>query len=619
MKHTYLKLTDNQVAALKSNGCNAEKWDNIEVCEGFNPAFVRNVYFGGHVKIGDIDDSTVNVYGISKHLGLYNCSIYNSFIGNNVYISNIGSHIANYNIEDNVVIENVGTIACESESSFGNGVEVSSVNEAGGREVPIYDGLTSQVAYIIAMYRHRPTTVKRLCDMILEYAESVTSDRGVIGEGVVITNSTSIVNVKIGPYAVINSVSSLREGTVNSSKESPSTVGVDVIASDFIMACSSTVDTGSMLRRCFVGEGTMIENGFSAENSLFFANCHCNHGEACAVFAGPYTVTHHRATLLIAGYFSFFNAGSGANQSNHMYKSGPVHQGVHLRGCKFGSDAYILLPARTGAFTVVTGRHYSHYDTAEMPFSYIVDEEGESHLVPGINLRSCGTARDVKKWPKRDKRKGVAHDIINFEMMTPYTADRIMTAIGIIQVLLAKNPTLEVVTWNRVKIKQSRLRKGLMFYRQAINSYLSKLISEGVTVSGDYMPHGNVEEWTDIGGMIAPKSMITELLDDIDKGDVNDLSEVLTRLSLINDNYGQYVNDWVPYALSVVLSKSHDMITEKDIASIVKQGESDAKSLERAIMLDAGKDRAPLMAIGYGIDSRDEGEIAADFADVRDL
>lgn len=55
-----------------------------------------------------------------------------------------------------------------------------------------------------------------------------------------------------------------------------------------------------MLRRCFVGEGVVIENGFSAENSLFFANSHLNHGEACAVFAGPYTVSHHRSTLLIA-------------------------------------------------------------------------------------------------------------------------------------------------------------------------------------------------------------------------------------------------------------------------------------------------------------------------------
>ena len=60
-----------------------------------------------------------------------------------------------------------------------------------------------------------------------------------------------------------------------------------------------------------------------------------------------------------------------------MYKSGPVHQGVHLRGCKFGSDAYVLLPASTGAFTIVTGRHYNHHDTERMPFSYLVEEAGD--------------------------------------------------------------------------------------------------------------------------------------------------------------------------------------------------------------------------------------------------
>jgi hypothetical protein len=40
--------------------------------------------------------------------------------------------------------------------------------------------------------------------------------------------------------------------------------------------------------------------------------------------------------LLLAGLFSFFNAGSGTNQSNHLYKLGPVHQGVLERGCKTG-------------------------------------------------------------------------------------------------------------------------------------------------------------------------------------------------------------------------------------------------------------------------------------------
>ena len=74
-------------------------------------------------------------------------------------------------------------------------------------------------------------------------------------------------------------------------------------------------------------------------------------GEACAIFAGPFTVSMHKSSLLIAGMYSFLNAGSGSNQSNHMYKLGPIHQGIVERGSKTTSDSYILWPARVGAFS----------------------------------------------------------------------------------------------------------------------------------------------------------------------------------------------------------------------------------------------------------------------------
>ena len=114
---------------------------------------------------------------------------------------------------------------------------------------------------------------------------------------------------------------------------------------------------------------------FSALHSLFFANSEGLLGEACHVFAGPYTLTHHKSTLLIAGYYSFFNAGSGTNQSNHMYKMGPVHQGIMQRGCKTSSDAYLLWPAHIGAFTMVMGRHYHHANISHLPFSYLLEED----------------------------------------------------------------------------------------------------------------------------------------------------------------------------------------------------------------------------------------------------
>lgn len=462
------------------------------------------------------------------------------------------------------------------------------------------------------MYRHRTRTVERLRGLIARYAESRTASRGAIGRGSSVVNTLSLLNVSVGEGASIDGAASLCNGTLNSTFESPSRIGSGVTASDFVVACSATVDTGSMLRRCFVGEGVVIENGFSAENSLFFANSHLNHGEACAVFAGPYTVSHHRSTLLIAGYFSFFNAGSGANQSNHMYKSGPVHQGVHLRGCKFGSDAYVLLPASTGAFTIVTGRHYNHHDTERMPFSYLVEEAGDSVLLPAVNIRSCGTARDIGKWPRRDRRRGVAHDLIRYDMMNPYTAGRVLDAIGECEALIGRHPTAEAVTWNRVKIKTPSLRKGLVLYRQALRSYLAGLLGEGMA---DARPDASLRQWVDLAGLIAPRSRVEALLDRIDRGEIDDLNRLEEAFREIDRRYEADARRWALYALSVLLGKPEESIGSDDIGELVRQGADDRRALEAAVGQDALRDRAPVMATGYGIDAPEQRE--ADFCAVR--
>ena len=607
----YRNLQNSEIAALSAQGCTAEDWSRITVAEGFHTDWIRNVVFSGEVKLGSNGAEIACGAGVIRRSGVYNAALHNCTVGDGVLIYNVGRYIANYDIAEGVMIENVGQISCEGSGSFGNGVEVSAINEAGGREVPIYDELTAQVAYVMAMYRHRTETVAWLRNMVARKVREKTSSRGYIGKSASVVNTVSLVDVRIGAYATVDGASTLSNGTINSSAESPSCIGSGVAARDFIIARSARVDTGAMLRSCFVGEGVVIENGFSAEHSLFFANSHCTHGEACAVFAGPYTVSHHRATLLIAGYFSFFNAGSGANQSNHMYKSGPVHQGVHLRGCKFGSDAYVLLPASTGVFTIVTGRHYNHHDTEKMPFSYLLEEADDSILLPGVNLRSYGTARDIGKWPSRDRRRGVAHDIIRYELMNPYTAGRVLDAIGECRALMERYPTAEVVTWNRVKIKMHSLKKGLMLYTQALRGYLGELFAEG----GDVPPDPSMREWIDLAGMIAPKSRIEALLDRVDAGAVADTDAFVGELESIDRDYGSNERRWALYALAVFLDKSEDRITPDDIASLVEQGARDRAALAAAIAQDAGRDFAPAMSVGYGID--DGERRAEDFRAVR--
>ena len=401
----YRNLTALEVQALKDNGCSCDDWNNVKVKEGFDPEKCVNVIFSGDIRLGVFNEPFRENSGVSLPSGIRNARLHNCTIGSDVVISNIGDYIANYIIEDRVVIRNCGKICTEGISSFGNGISINVLNETGGRAVKMWDRLSAHEAYIIALYRHRRSAVRKIEKMIDDYSLAHSSDKGIIGKNSRIFNSGIVCNVKVGAFSYIEGAVSLSEGSLNSSEADPVFIGPGVIMEHFIVCSGSKVTESTLIDKCFIGQGCVLAKHYSAENSLFFANFGGYHGEACSIFAGPYTVTHHKSTLLIAGIFSFMNAGSGSNQSNHMYKLGPIHQGIMERGSKTTSDSYLLWPARIGPYTLIMGRHYKNIDSSSLPFSYLIESNDESILVPGINLRSVGTIRDAQKWPVRDMRK----------------------------------------------------------------------------------------------------------------------------------------------------------------------------------------------------------------------
>ncbi|MEN6334910.1 MAG: DUF4954 family protein, partial [Phycisphaerales bacterium] len=334
MQTQWRALSTTEITRLSEQGCTCDDWSRVQVAEGFRADRVHATRLCGEVRLG-VFDKTVSFFGgVSKPTGISHATIHNCTIGDNVFICTVRNYIANYVIEDDVVIDNIDLLAVEGESSFGNGTLVPVVNEAGGREIPIYDQLCAHTAYILAFYRHRPRVIEKLRGLIERYAASVRSSMGLVAKGARIINSRLLKNVRIGPAAVIEGVNRLENGSINSCVEDPVYVGPGVYADDFIACSGTTITDGTIICRSFIGQGCMLSKQYSAESSVFFANCGGFHGEACSIFAGPFTVTHHKSTLLIAGLFSFLNAGSGTNQSNHMYKLGPVHQGVVERGSK---------------------------------------------------------------------------------------------------------------------------------------------------------------------------------------------------------------------------------------------------------------------------------------------
>lgn len=407
-------------------------------------------------------------------------TLHNVTVGDNCCIENVKNYIANYEIGAYTFIENVDIILVDRKSRFGNGVEVSVLNETGGREVMIHDRLSAHQAYIMALYRHRPQLIERMKALVEAYADEHASDRGTIGSHVTIVNSGYIKNVRIGDYCEIEGAGRLKNGSINSNADDPVHIGYGVVCDDFIISSGSHIEDGTMMTRCFVGQACHMGHNYSASDSLFFSNCQEENGEACAIFAGPFTVTHHKSTLLIAGMFSFMNAGSGSNQSNHMYKLGPIHQGALERGAKTTSDSYILWPARIGAFSLVMGRHVNHPDTSDLPFSYLIEDKNTTYLVPGVNLRSVGTIRDAQKWPKRDLRKDPFRlDQINYNLLSPYTIQKMMKGRSILKELeRVSGETSETYSYQSAKIKNSALNKGIKFMKQLfINSWVIRLSS----------------------------------------------------------------------------------------------------------------------------------------------
>lgn len=625
----FRNLTTDEITQLEKQMCSCDNWNNMLVADDFTPKSIFNSHFSGSIKIGSFTRQVELCGGIIKAAGIYNSTLHNVSVGNECYINNIRSHISNYNIGNHVVINNVQMIANENKNSFGNGQRISVLDESGGRQIMMYDNMTAQFAYIMTLYRHRPKLISSLEKIINSYSESRASEMASIGNNTVITNSGLIKNVRLGGYCLIEGARTMENGTIVSNESAPVYIGNNVILKNFIIQSGTSIIDGVIINKCFVGQGCELGKNYSAENSVFFANCQGFHGEACSIFAGPFTVTHHKSTLLIAGMYSFLNAGSGSNQSNHMYKLGPIHQGIVERGSKTTSDSYLLWPAKIGPFTLVMGRHYKNSDTSDMPFSYLVERDDKSWLAPAVNLRSVGTIRDAMKWPKRDKRKDPSKlDCINFNLLSPFTIQKMVKAISILENLKeVSGATCDEYVFNNTSIAGNALERGISLYDMGIDKFLGNSVITRLYKSD---LHNEQElrdrltpdsdkgkgDWVDLSGLIAPKNEVKKILEEIEEGKISDTGEIQKRFEILHNSYYEYEWNWASELLEWRLKKSIQEMTAKDILTIVKQWKKSVIELDQMLYSDAKKEFKLNAMTGFGNDGDSETRLA-DFEMVR--
>lgn len=504
-------LTQEEIHILKNQGCRAHDWSEIRISSLLNLSEIKNVNFTGAVNI---------------HAG--------------AVIHDIPGGIGGCTVKENATIINVASLVFDPEASHGVGTPVAVLDETGSRSVPIYPGLSSQIATLMA--RDPRWIKKKLESTLRDFIDSKITPAE-IGENAVVKNSGPIKNVYIGNEVVVNGASRLENGSLINNAASGKAftfVGNSVEAENFILE-DARIESKCLITNCYIGQGCILSHAFSAHDSLFFSNCSMENGEAHSLMAGPYTVSMHKGTLLIGCQTSFLNAGSSTNQSNHMYKLGPVHWGIMERGVKTASGSYLMLGAKIGAFSLLMGSHKTHPDSSEFPFSYLFgDERGATVVVPAVMLRSCGLLRDELKWPTRDrrlKRKLPLFDHITFNVLNPFTVDLMLKAINTIEELLTKPADDDLyMRYKGMKFTRAALERAKNLYTIAIFKYLSTKLPELKFPENDGQEPQN---WLDLGGQVITRNNF-ELVRECDN-----IPEAEAILSEAYENYEKQELQWI--------------------------------------------------------------------------
>ena len=592
----YRQLTQEEIEVLERNSCWAEDWNRVMVAETFKPYGFHRVVFYGDIRLGSFDKQVEVTKGFTKHAGINDATLRNVTVGNDCLIEKVGNFINNYTIGDDCYISNICTMETTEGATYGEGHIVSVLNEMGDGNVILFHDLNSQLAALMVKHFNDKVFKDNITRLINEEIRFTLPERGTIGNGVKIINTKEITNTVVKDDCEINGASRLSDCTIMSSKDASVYIGTGVICENSIISNGCSITNSVKMQDCFVGEACQITNGFTAEASVFFANSFMANGEACAAFCGPFSASHHKSSLLIGGEYSFYNAGSNTNFSNHAYKMGPMHYGVLERGSKTASGAYVLMPAKIGAFSVCFGKLMNHPDMRCLPFAYLMAYGETMYIVPGRNITTVGLYRDIKKWPKRDRRAPSSRkSIINFDWLSPFTVGEIVQGKKILEALRkAGGDNVSSYNYHEYIINATSLRKGIEYYDIALRIYMGAVLKRAV--KGDFLgkPTSDIGlgDWNDLSGLLLPASEEQRLIDDIKNGNVESVKDILNRFKDIDQHYREY--QWVWTYRMILDYYGLEELTEPDMQRI----REDYVRARRAWIAEIRKDAEKEFAMG---------------------
>jgi hypothetical protein len=243
-----------------------------------------------------------------------------------------------------------------------------------------------------------------------------------------------------------------------------------------------------------------------------------------------------------------------------------------------------------------------------MPYSYLIEEDGKSMLMPALSLKSYGTIRDIEKWKSRDKRT-LKRDNICFEEFNPFILSKILRGVDILTRLREDDPEAKSYNYNRTTIRASMLARGIKLYNSAIAASLGALLEGGNYKSNSY----DGTEWIDLAGQYITLGEVERIISDITSGNMS-LEEIKVELDRLMSKYSDMA---AAYAYTLLTQLTGNQPDDAEVEAIIASSRNILNNMRMVTEADRQRDTGLDMMVGYGYDYRDEEEQTADFRNTR--
>jgi hypothetical protein len=182
-------------------------------------------------------------------------------------------------------------------------------------------------------------------------------------------------------------------------------------------------------------------------------------------------------------------------------------------------------------------------------------------------------------------------------------------------------------SYNNMLIKGPSLERGIELYQTGINKFLGnslikRLENINFRTNDDLRKRLKPDqetgkgEWVDLAGLIAPKQVVSRLLDDIEADRINSIEEVAEAFRQMHSSYYDWEWTWAMEMIEKEEGKSVNDFTALDVIMLTEKWKKSVISLDKLLYEDARKEFNLSSMTGFGIDGGEEIK-KLDFEQVR--